>query len=179
MARDGIQFEVRVENKALQAMLLERPKKYNKEIQDVLIRVGKLGEEEMRRSIKDAPTPFAKIRSAYGVGPPKGRARTYKMYRSVGYFLRAGAKQLQIAVGYMRGQKQDYYSIQDASFSKSGGFINKWRFVGFGPGTYGHNAPKGFLFAPATPRITQGTHALRNAQELMKKELDKELRKLR
>jgi hypothetical protein len=149
------------------------PVVFDQEAQDVLLRLGKIGEEEMRRSIKDAPTPFARIRSSVGLGPPKGRARTFRMYKSVGYMLRAGAKRLEIAVGYLKGPKQAYYKIQDGSDSPNGGFVNKWRFVGFGPGTSGPNAPSGFLFAPARPRITEGTHALRNARELMVKRSDK------
>ena len=126
----------------------------------------------MRRSIKDAPTPFARVRSRYGLGPPQGRARTYRMYKAVGYLLRAGAKQIQIAVGYLKGKPQDYYWYQDE------GFTNKWRFVGFGAGTYGPNAPSGFMFARARPRKTEGTHALRNAKEKMLKERDILLRPL-
>jgi hypothetical protein len=168
-----MKWEFRIDDNNIRQRLQGLPAIVNQEAQDVLIQLGKIGEEEMRRSIKDAPTPFARIRSRYGLGPPQGRARTFAMYKSVGYKLRAGAKQLQIAVGYLRGKKQDYYLIQDGSNSPSGGFENKWRFVGFGPGTSGPNAPKGFLFAPATSRITEGTHALRNARDLMLTERNK------
>jgi hypothetical protein len=161
---------VRVDDSGFRKRMANLPIIFGQEAEDVMLQLGKIGEEEMRRSIKDAPTPFARIRSKVGLGPPQGRARSYSMYRSVGSKLRSGARKLQIAVGYLKGPKRDYYTIQDGSDSKSGGFRNKWRFVGFGPASAqgaGPNAPNGFLFAPATTRITEGTHALRNAREVM------------
>lgn len=146
------------------------PKIVGKEAQDVMMQLGKIGEQEMKLSLFNAPTPFAKIRSKYGVGPAKGRMRTKSMFNSIGYKLRSGLKQLQVQVGYIRGQKKAYYAIQDGSDTPYGGFINKWRFVGFGPGTSGPNAPNGFLFAPAQARVTQGTLGLRNAREKIQTE---------
>lgn len=134
------------------------------ELAETMEQVGKLGETEMKRIVKDRGTGWAKVRFRYGLGAPQGRAVTFRMYRSISHTVRRGAKQFQAVVGFLKNP-QKYFTYQDE------GFTNKWRFVGFGPGTSGPNANKGFLFAPARPRKTEGMHALRDARELMKKEL--------
>lgn len=166
-------FSLRIDDKGLRHDLNKLPAIVGKESQDIMLKLGKIGELEMKRSMHgEGATPFAKVRSRYGIGPANARYRTGSMLRSIGYVLRAGAKQIQIAVGYIKGKPQDYYYYQDA------GFINKWRFLGFGPGTSGPNAPAGFLFGPASGRLTQGTHGLRNAREKMLRERDTLLRPL-
>lgn len=169
----GRPFSVRVNDKGIRHSLNQLPIIVGKESQDVMMKIGKVGELELKRSMHGAgATPFARVRSRYGVGPANARYRTGNMLRSIGYVLRTGAKQIQMAVGYIKGKKQDYYTYQDQ------GFINKWRFLGYGPGTYGPNAPAGFIFGAATPRTTQGTHGLRNARQEMIKERDRLMKPL-
>lgn len=155
---------VRISDDGMRKKMNSLPRQVGKEVQDILLELGKIGEEEIRRSIAVAPTPFAKVRHKYGLGSPRGRVRSGRMYWSVLSRLRSGPKRSEVEVGYLRGPKQDYYYYQDS------GFMNKWRFVGFGAGTYGPNAPRGFMFSGATARKTEGTHGLRNARELMLRE---------
>lgn len=166
-------FSIRVDDKGVRNDLMNLPRIAGRESQDVMMKIGKVGELELKRSMHAAgATPFARVRSKYGVGPANARYRTGNMLRSIGYVLRAGAKQIQMAVGYINGKPQDYYAYQDQ------GFINKWRFLGYGPGTYGPNAPRGFIFGPATARVTEGTHGLRNAKQEMIKERDRLMKPL-
>ena len=127
------------------------------EIKIALERIAKIGEVEMRRTIRTSGTEFSRFRLGLGLGS-RGRIRTGKMYESVSSRVTSGPKQIMAQVGWIRNPLE-YFRYQEY------GFLNKWRFAGIGKRSSGPNAPKFWRFKPATPRKTEGMFALRNGRQ--------------
>lgn len=145
-------------------------KQYGYILADTMERLGEIGAKEMRRVIENSTSPFgASTKGNYPqLGPVKGRIRTGKMLRSVGSKITVTGKYIRAVIGYIRGQKEPYYSFQDQ------GFWNVWKMTGFDANVASSgkidapNAPPGFQFERTSKRWTKGTHALREARQLMK-----------
>jgi hypothetical protein len=140
----------------------------NDEMYAALDELAKIGRDEMQHVVKTSGTPFSAFRLSKGVGST-GRIRTGKMYESIGLRHERGPKVMRVTIGFIRGTIEKYFKFQEQ------GFTNVWKFVSFGSGTSGPNAPQGFKFEhwrslvargkKAHPSHTQGMFALRNAKE--------------
>lgn len=160
MARPPI--TARVDSTGMYTFTRVLEKEIGVELAEGMDRLGKIGEEEMRRIITNTESHFSDTKTQYGIGPA-GRIRTGAMLRSVGSRLRGGVKELWVEVGYL-SEYQDYFGYQD------GGFMNVWKLVGFNPmlgQPTAPNAPDGFLFDRVPGRKTAGIFAVRGARQEM------------
>lgn len=158
---------VRVDSDGMYTFTRVLEKELAVELAEGMDKLGKIGEEEMRRIITNTPSHFSDTKMQYGIGP-KGRIRTGAMLRSVGSRLRGGVKDMWVEVGYLSNY-QDYFGYQDQ------GFMNVWKLVGFNPmlgAPTAPNAPNGFLFDRVPGRLTKGIFALRDARQKMLDERD-------
>lgn len=134
--------------------------------------VGKIGEEEMRRTIIGTDSKYSRSGLKAKMGfPILGRVRTGAMYQAAGYRPRGAGKLFQAEVGYIRGAYQKYFKFQEF------GFYNVWKyFKAFpgAPGAPGANIPPGHVMHkredPRSYRVP-GIFALRNAREKMENSL--------
>jgi hypothetical protein len=133
------------------------------EVEYAMTELGKIGEAFIQERIKTSGTGFSKFRAGRGIGSA-GRIRSGRMYESVGYRIEKTNNVFRVAIGFVKGQVQKYFRLQDE------GFTNVWKFVGFGK-TSGPNAPEGFMFKHwrdvpnARPSHTKGMFALRDARQ--------------
>ena len=125
----------------------------NKELRNAQDSMGAVGAESVRQTIKTRGTDFSSVRSGFGLGS-SGRVRTGKMLSSVGVKREGNVLKFGMALA-----REAYFYYQEY------GFRNVWKFVSFGRGTYGPNAPGGFRFRydPANAKTTEGMHSLRDA----------------
>lgn len=166
----------------LQRKLGTLVKATNDEMYAALDELAKIGRNEMQHVVKTSGTKFSAFRASKGVGST-GRIRSGKMYNSIAYRHERGPKVMRVAIGFIRGTIEKYFKLQDE------GFTNVWKFVSFGKGTAGPNAPAGFKFEHwrslvargknAHPSHTQGMFALRNAKEAIAVSESKVLSKMK
>jgi hypothetical protein len=132
-----------------------------KEKVQVMQMLAKVGEEEIRNVVRTRGTDFSQVRQQYGIGS-SGRVRSGRMLNAVGSKETGTRKMYTMAVGFVRGFKADYYYYQEY------GFRNVWKFVKFGEGKSGPNAPDGFIFRRIAGGYTEGMHSLRDAKQSIK-----------
>lgn len=118
--------------------------------------------DSMRGIIKTRGTAFSRFRQSLGVGS-SGRVRSGHMLESVGFKIKKNNSGLTVNIGYTKDE-QPYFIFQEK------GFQNWWRFASFGYGTFGPNAPQGFIFLKTNSIKTPGIFALRDtARDVMAK----------
>ncbi len=130
--------------------------------------IGKIGEEEMRRTIMGTDSQYSRSGLKAKMGfPILGRIRTGAMYQSAGSRPRGAGKLFQAEVGYIRGKYQEYFKFQEF------GFYNIWKYFKAFPKAPGYapaNIPPGHVMRrranPKEYRVP-GIFALRNAREKM------------
>jgi hypothetical protein len=155
----------------------------NDEMYAALDELAKIGRDEMQHIVETSGTKFSQFRASKGLGSSTGRIVTGKMYNSIGLRHERGPKVMRVTIGFIRGTIEKYFKLQDQ------GFTNVWKFVSFGKGTAGKNAPAGFAFEhwrslvargkQARPSHTQGMFALRNAKEAIAASEGKVLSKMK
>lgn len=146
-------------------------KTLGQELAEGMAKLGKIGEEEMRRKIESSGTNYSRTRYSYGYGKSgRGRIDSGKMLDSVFSRLRPGPKSFELELGYIKGPKKPYYAMQDQ------GFKNVWKMVGtnfklpYGTAPVANvpgMSPRGFLMEKWAGRRTEGTHALREGRQEM------------
>ena len=141
--------------------------------------IGKIGEEEMRRTIIGTDSSYARSGLKAKMGfPYSGRMRTGKMLQSAGSRPRGRGKLFQAEVGYIQGVYEKYFKFQEF------GFYNIWKYFGrnVGGASEGPNTPPGgFIMRRrknSKSHYVKGIFALRNAREKMEQSIPTVMNKL-
>lgn len=90
------------------------------EVDAMLEKAGKMGEDNMKRLIEKRTTPFSEWAIAEGINKGPGRKRTGKMYDSVSHRVERGPKKIFVSFGWINGFEK-YFSYQET------GFMNKFK----------------------------------------------------
>lgn len=135
--------------------------------------IGQAAVDHMRQTIRESGTPFSDRAEAEGLNRGPGRIRTGTMYEGIDYYDTSfgsgeiGASRLSIEFGYLDAPPSNQYPNVSYVQMQEEGFYNLFRWFSPLMKTRPDGSPFGLQKTPK-PHMTEGTHALRDAQDYIR-----------